>query len=379
MRVDLVDAPAYSLPYDDAVAQSLARHGAQVRLLTSEFAYGAAPVPGRGASAYTRDEFFYRHAVGAAGSRLRALNKRAEHIPDMLRYRRDAARNADISHFEWLTIPRLDLRLLPDGPTVLTIHDPLERGGRRPPLPASAFARVDAVVVHSEYAREQVLAQHGLEPARVHVIRHGAMSEFPPGVEIHTLELPMLPRELADDGTPVVLCFGLIRPYKGIETLLRAWRGVTDAQLWIVGRPMMDLAPLRASAPPSVQFLPRFVTRHEERALFTRADIVVLPYERSDRFGFSGVLATAFGYGKAIVLSDVDGLSEVADDPAHPAARLVPPSDPEALHAALAELLDDDESRAQLVAAAKNAAATTYSWDTAAQATVALYAKILGA
>ena len=47
----------------------------------------------------------------------------------------------------------------------------------------------------------------------------------------------------------------------------------------------------------------------------------MLPYERGDRFGFSGVLATALGAGKAIVLSDVGGLSEVAE---LGAARLVP-------------------------------------------------------
>jgi glycosyltransferase involved in cell wall biosynthesis len=391
MRVDLVDPPAYSPPYDDALARALALRGAEVRLVTSEFAYGRPPLPGSGAAAYTRDEFFYSHATGGAGSRLRAVSKRAEHIPDMLRYRREAARNADISHFQWLTVPRLDLRLLPDGPTVLTIHDPLERGDRRPPLPASAFAGLDAVVVHSEYAREQVIAQHGLEPERVHVIHHGALGP-PAGEEVDVTlgEKPgvgphfspreeALPSELADDGAPVVLCFGLIRPYKGIETLLRAWRGITGAQLWIVGRPMIDLAPLQAAAPANVQFLPRFVTRHEERALFNRADIVVLPYERSDRFGFSGVLATALGYGKAIVLSDVGGLSEVADDPTNPAARLVPPSDPAALHTAFTELLDDQAARARLATAAAQAAATTYSWDTAAQATLALYAKILGA
>ena len=40
MRVDLVDPPAYSPPYDDALALALASRGAEVRLVTSEFAYG---------------------------------------------------------------------------------------------------------------------------------------------------------------------------------------------------------------------------------------------------------------------------------------------------------------------------------------------------
>src|SRR5579863_164133 len=144
MRVDLLDPPAYSPPYDHALATALARLGVSVRLVTSSFAYGEVAVP----DGYSRDEFFYRHALGPAGSRARALSKRAEHPLDMLRYRRAASRGADVVHFEWLTVPRLDLRLLPSTPTVLTIHDPLERGAEKP-LPAAAFASVDAIVVHS--------------------------------------------------------------------------------------------------------------------------------------------------------------------------------------------------------------------------------------
>ena len=379
MRVDLVDPPAYSPPYDHALAAALARLGADVRLLTSRFAYGAVPAP----DGYARDEFFYRHALGPAGSRARALSKRAEHLPDMLRYRRAAARDADIVHFQWLTVPRLDLRLLPDRPTVLTIHDPLERG--RAPLGRDAFSGVDAIVVHSEYAREQVITQHRLEPSRVHVIRHGAfvptLGDFgrvrrqnSPSVPP---ELPAeLPAELRDSGEPVVLSYGLIRPYKGTETLLRAWSGISGAQLWIVGRPMIDVAPLTAAAPPGARIVPRFVTPAEAATLFERADIVVLPYERSDRFGFSGVLATALGFGKAIVLSDVGGLAEIGSDRTQPAARLVAPGGGAALHAALGELIADGEARRRLATAAAHAAATTYSWDAAAAATLALYETI---
>jgi glycosyltransferase involved in cell wall biosynthesis len=372
MRVELVDPPAYSPPYDHALAAGLARLGISVRLLTSSFAYGEAPAP----DGYEREERFYRHAIGPAGSRLRAVSKRAEHPLDMLRYRH--ASTADVVHFEWLTVPRLDLRLLPPRPTVLTIHDPLERDRSR--LLASAFTGVDAFIVHSEYAREHVIAQHGLEPERVHVIHHGVLGAEE-GFPLLGNENPSrtLPAELQDTGEPVVLSYGLIRPYKGVRTLLEAWRGITGAQLWIVGRPMMDLSgPLAAEGGvgPNLRLVPRFVTPQEEAALFERADIVVLPYERSERFGFSGVLATALGHGKAIVLSDVGGLSEVGSDPAHPAARLVAPGDAAALNAALTELIADPDERARLAAAAAKAAAEEYSWDAAAKATRALYETI---
>ena len=76
MRVDLVDPPAYSPPYDTRSPRRWRGHGATVRLVTSRFAYGDPPAP----DGYARDELFYRHALGPAGSRLRALSKRAEHL-----------------------------------------------------------------------------------------------------------------------------------------------------------------------------------------------------------------------------------------------------------------------------------------------------------
>ncbi len=358
MRVDLVDPPAYSLPYDHALAVALAGLGVDVRLVTSRFAYGSAPAP----EGYVREELFYRHAVGAAGSRLRALSKRVEHPFDVLRYSRAAGRRAEVRHFQWLTVPRLDLRTLPRGPNVLTIHEPLKRDRR--PFPASAFRAVEAIVVHTDDARQRVIADHGLESDRVHVIRHGVLTGDPARAD------GQLPPELPQTDLPVVLCFGLIRPYKGVETLLRSWRGIADAELWIVGRPMIDLASLRREAPPNVRILGRFVTPAEEAALFARADLVVLPYRRSERFGFSGVLATALGCGKAIVLSEVSGLDEVA---AIGAARGVAPGDVDALHAALADLLADASERDRLAVAAAEAAATVYSWDAAARATLSLY------
>jgi glycosyltransferase involved in cell wall biosynthesis len=358
MRVHLVDPPAFTPPYDDALAAALARAGADVQLITSRFAYGEVPAP----EGYVRRELFYRRAVGAAGSPLRRWTKLAGHVPDMWRYR-SVAQAADVVHFQWLTTPVLDRPLLPRRPLVLTAHDLLPREPRPGQVRAQRrlFERVDAIVVHSEYGRRQLVERLGVEEGKVEVIRHGAFA--PVGAPA------VLPTEIADDGRPVVLLFGLLRPYKGLDTLLGAWRGVEGAQLWIVGRPMMALPP----SPAGVTLVPRFVSSAEAQTLIARADVVVLPYTRTERFDMSGVLAAALGAGRPTVLSDIGGFGEVA---ATGAARLVPPGDEDALRAALAALVADDREREQLGAAALAASRGPYSWDAAARATLALYERV---
>jgi glycosyltransferase involved in cell wall biosynthesis len=119
--------------------------------------------------------------------------------------------------------------------------------------------------------------------------------------------------------------------------------------------------------------VPRFVSDGELASLLDRADVVVLPYARTQRFDQSGVLATALAFGKAVVVSDTGGFSEIA---AAGAARLVVPGDPDALGAALADLVSDPGARERLGSAALAAARGPYSWDAAATATLALYERI---
>jgi glycosyltransferase involved in cell wall biosynthesis len=145
---------------------------------------------------------------------------------------------------------------------------------------------------------------------------------------------------------------------------------VSKAELWVVGRPRMALGPV----PAGVRLVPEFVPDAQLPAYFGRADIVVLPYSRTERLDFSGVLATALAFGKPIVLSDVGGFSEVAS---LGAARLVPPDDAAALRSALVGLLGDADARDALAHAAREAARGPYSWDTAAHATLELYRSLV--
>ena len=368
MRVQVVDPSAFTPPYDHALSAALARAGADVELITSRFAYGSVAAP----DGYALREDFYRHARGAAGSRVRSLTKFAEHVPDMLRYRR-VARDADVVHFQWLDVQWLDRLLLPRGPLVLTAHDLLPREPRPGQVAAQRrlYDAVDALVVHSEYGRGQLVRGLGLDPGKVHVIHHGAFE--------HLARLPSQPlaAELEQVAGPVVLFFGLLRPYKGVDVLLEAWCGMpAGAELWIVGRPRMDIAPLLASAPPGVRFISRYVPDAELASYFRRADVVVLPYSRTERFDQSGVLATALAFAKPVVLSDVGGFGEVA---ATGAGVLVEPGDVGSLTAALGRLLGDEAERARLAQAAREAAAGPYSWDEAARRTLHVYRGLTGA
>ena len=371
MRVQLVDPSAYTPPYDHALAAALARAGADVELVTSRFLYG--PVPA--GDGYRVSEAFYRRTTsryeGRLGARGRMALKLAEHVPDMLRYRR-RARKADVVHWQWLTVQPLDVHLLPPArPRVLTAHDVLPREPRRGQIAATRrlLRRMDAVVVHSAHGARRLREEVGVDADRVRVIPHGTFE--------YLTRLPderPLPEELAAVEGPVVLCFGLIRDYKGIDVLLEAFRSVEGAELWVVGMPRIPLEPLRELAervPATVRFVPRFVTDPEIPAFFRRADLVVLPYREIDQ---SGVLYTALAFARPLLLTAVGGFVEVAE---HGAARLVPPDDADGLAAALRELVADEGERGRLAVAAAAAAAGPYSWDLAGERTLALYRELL--
>jgi glycosyltransferase involved in cell wall biosynthesis len=268
-------------------------------------------------------------------------------------------------HFQWLAVQPVDallLRAFP-RPLVLTAHDVLPREPRPGQWAAQRrlYGAVDAVVVHSEHGRGRLVEGLGLAPEKIEVIPHGVLR--PPGDD-------GLPPELAGVEGPVVLFFGLLRPYKGLDVLLEAWRGIDAAELWVVGMPRMDTAPLRAAAPPGVRFVERFVPDGQVGALFRRAALAVLPYREIDQ---SGVLFTALGAGTPLVLSAVGGFPEVAADGA---AELVPPGDPAALHAAIRRLLADPAARERLAAGARRAAAERYDWGAIARRHLALYARL---
>ena len=308
--------------------------GAEVDLYTSRFAYGAV----RAAGGLSQHESFYRRAARCTGDRARRAVKLAEHVPDMLRYR---ARRALGGH-----------RALPvAAPSSSSTACCSRRRARRscsPPTtssrasrgPGSAraqrrlYGRFDAVVVHSEHGRARLRDELGRGPR--------ARARDPPRRLRAPRRRAAPAAAAATERPPSVLCFGLMRPYKGIDLLLQAWRGHRGGRAVVAGMPRMDIA---AAARP--RYRPACASTRASsptrswRRCFARADLVVLPYREIDQ---SGVLFTALAFGKPLLLSDVGGFPEVA---ATGAARTFPAGDAAALHGALAELLADPRGPAR--------------------------------
>jgi len=143
-----------------------------------------------------------------------------------------------------------------------------------------------------------------------------------------------------------ILFLGRIRSNKGLEYLVRAQpiitRHVPHARIVIAGRGEDELERCRQMIQDGTRFeihhgwIPGDVVTE----LFQRASLVVLPYTSAST---SGILMTAYVFGKPVVATRVGSLPEYVEDGV--TGLLVPPADVEQLADAIVQLLSDDALR----------------------------------
>lgn len=268
------------------------------------------------------------------------------------------------------------LRLLGDASFVYTPQDVLPNSLRPYHVRAFRFlyARMRHVFLNAKQNEPLVIEHFSVPRDRITVLPIADLTAF---VRDHVAgEPPELP-----PASRVVLCFGLIEPRKGIHTFLSAapevLRRVPDALMLIVGKPLMDIAPLRRQLAESglqdrVRLVPHYVSFAQMAGYFAAARFLVLPYENGWN---SGVLASAFGFGKPVIATRVGGFDEVVRDES--TGLLVPPKDPGVLAQAIVRLLKDEALYARMVTNVRQAAAEI-SWDSIARITEARYAAVSG-
>ncbi len=133
---------------------------------------------------------------------------------------------------------------------------------------------------------------------------------------------------------PLLLFFGFVRRYKGLDVLLRAMPRILeqlpDAQLLIAGESYGEADEYRkliAALPGgAARWDADYIPDDGVGAYFCAADVIVQPYVSATQ---SGVAQIAYHFERPMIVTNVGGLPEVV---AHGEAGLVvPPSDPDAL------------------------------------------------
>jgi glycosyltransferase involved in cell wall biosynthesis len=220
-----------------------------------------------------------------------------------------------------------------------------------------AFKPGDFFIVQSQAVREQLLE---LAPGAKHrVVPHPVYEIF--GQPLDKAEAR---RRLNLSDERIILFFGYVRAYKGLEVLLQAMPEIlrrVKLRLLVVGEFYENEAAFRKQVADlqiadAVTIHADFVANEEVNLYFSACDVVVLPYRSATQ---SGIVQIAYQLNKPCIVTDVGGLAEVVLD--DQTGFVAPPENPTALAEAVVRFYRENKER-EFVEHVK-LEKKKYSWD----------------
>jgi glycosyltransferase involved in cell wall biosynthesis len=331
---------------------------------------------------YEFDPLFYgRSDLRPENSRRGAhrIGKGIEHLLGMARLTRSTRKSPPgVVHFQWLPLPWADRSFLATMarrcPLVLTVHDATAGGGRGFALLQTlgfrgALQHFSAFIVHNETGRGALL-DLGLDEASIEILPHPPLPLPDPTTAVKP-----------DPDEPVLLIFGEIKAYKGVDLAIEALaqlpeRHRTRTRLVVAGKAQMPLTELKTLArnlgvESRIEWIDRYLSLDELPALLGSASIFLLPYRESDA---SGVLAQVLQLGRPIIASATGSFRELVG--AAGCGEVVEPGDVGALAGAVCRLLDDPDRAARMGAAASRLSQTMPGWGGVAEDLSTIYDRI---
>jgi glycosyltransferase involved in cell wall biosynthesis len=283
------------------------------------------------------------------------------------------------------------------------LHSPANTGPVMTPGLASVVSLLDLIWLHRAaewepstrvHRRMRMLVRHCVRHAdRVFAISHAAADDFVRTLGVRRERIDVTPLGVRPPvGTPaeemelrarlglgaarVVLCVAQKRPYKNLQSLVRALPSLAgDVMLVLPGSPTAHEAELRTLAQElgvaeRVRF-PQWLSDRELDGLYSLSDAFVLP---SLIEGFGLPVLEAMARGVPVACSNLSALPEVAGD----AALLFDPHSQEEVTAAVRRLLEDRASAEQLVVRGRERI-KAFTWERTGAASLAGYRRAIAA
>ena len=196
------------------------------------------------------------------------------------------------------------------------------------------FSKIPLYLVHSQSDKKLIHQKFNIPLKKISIVKHGSYDNFK---QFHSSQ-----KNSKKSSVCQLLFFGLIRPYKGVEYLIRAFNmlsksDVSKFSLTIVGETWENYtlpATLIAKSPykDRIRFVNRYVSDREVDQFFSQADVAVFPYTRASQ---SGAAHIAMSYGLPVIVSRVGGLAESMAS--YEGTLFVDPENVKQLHASILE------------------------------------------
>lgn len=278
----------------------------------------------------------------------------------------------DVLHLHEPNAPSLSMLalMIAEGPIVATFHTSTTKS-----LTLSVFQgllrpwheKIVGRIAVSDLARRWQMEALGSDAVQI-----------PNGVDVASIASAPKIDGYPRPGRSVLFLGRFDEPRKGMDVLLGALPGLVEAlpdvEILVVGRGDEDeLREKVGDLAGHLRFLGQ-VDDAEKASALRSADVYCAPNTGGESFGI--VLVEAMAAGTAVVATDLDAFRRVLEDGT--AGRLVPVYDSEALAAALIDVLQDDEARANLVAVASKAV-QRYDWSVVARQILQVYETVAGA
>ena len=245
------------------------------------------------------------------------------------------------------------------------------------------YKKLDHIIVHTQKSKDELSNTYPNSSHKISVVPHGINLQVP-NTE---LDQAAARKKLdIDINKKVLLFFGGIDPYKGVELLLEAFNEISstkeDFYLIVVGRPhnckkYVDylLNFINSNSLQKKIFLKlAFIPDSEIELYFKAADCVVLPYKKIYQ---SGVLFLAYGFGLPVIANNVGNFDE--DIINEKTGYVCYENTAQDLANKIIYFFNSGlfRNRAQTSIFIKNYAKEKYSWDVIASQTVKLYKYML--
>jgi glycosyltransferase involved in cell wall biosynthesis len=219
-------------------------------------------------------------------------------------------------------------RKMREIPSVVFVHDPRPH----PDFLGYGFEKLENLSIH-QAARCVVMS----DILRPNLVKRGVPHERIDVIPLGPLNYSSLSKMVKKQEFPTVLFFGRIAPYKGLDTLLKAFDKVIETipcRLRIVGDGNIDRYKNWFTQNSYIEIINRWVPEEEVGDIFASSDIVVLPYTSASQ---SGIIPIAAVYGLPVIATRTGGLPEQIEDGL--SGWLVPPRDITALAQAISQAL----------------------------------------